>query len=586
MKAKTPVFELPDNVFISGDAKCESFNSNGTKEEQPVLLSDPDETAIGIGDPRQSLVNTNNKSAVKNVTKATRLSKTSNVTSAKKATIAAKEETVKTVQKKLLALKANHTAAKALDRNLGVSPTPATSVTNSSACRRDATSLNASIISNLGLLRKLKADKASQSMLNNVNKQLLALKVEFKAVTGCYWKSAALSTLMSSPKESLASDVVDNQNLEMTSVARPQSHSVAEIPIHNTSVVDLEMELVAQSSNLHKNNDLMSKDEVRLVQNFNCENDSSVDLSFDEISELVRHKEIQSDTNVDKSVQLLEENSSKEPSSASSALGGDTIEEKMNSSAGLYSCVCGQQFNQLGWYSRHVKTCQNKHICCECNGIFKTKQVLKMHKRKVHKTMFKCLKCEVSVNTHKKLQKHFELVHKIGINCKYCDSVLKNKDSLRKHTAKFHVSKPVQPKKSSREVPSLEGYRCTECPKKYKWPGGLRKHRAQHAKCKSTENEMSSSQNDSFSASSEVSFQNNNLNSDSTPNQNLTENSNILKDPQELETQQLGKVLNQVEGFPNNRERGLDDEIEVIVLNNDGSTDSMGFLKIDGGLLL
>ena len=122
MKAKTPDFELPDNVFISGDAKCESFNSNGTKEEQPVLLSDPDETAIGIGDPRKSLVNTNNKSAVKNVTKATRLSKTSNVTSAKKATIAAKEETVKTVQKKLLALKSY--SCKSLGSETGSFPNP------------------------------------------------------------------------------------------------------------------------------------------------------------------------------------------------------------------------------------------------------------------------------------------------------------------------------------------------------------------------------------------------------------------------------------------------------------------------------
>ena len=235
-----------------------------------------------------------------------------------------------------------------------------------------------------------------------------------------------------------------------------------------------------------------------------------------------------------------------------------------------YLCECGQLFKSLGWYNRHLNSCTGSHVCNECNVTFKTRNVLKMHIKNIHKNIFQCSKCEFTFNTVKKLQKHFELLHGEGVQCRFCDRVLKNKESLRKHVAKFHNKKNKQTKKC-REVPSAEGFKCKECFKSFKWPGSLRKHRAQHKAVNSIDQVQQSSQsinpsvpyNDPVRNTSDTSTR---KNSDSV----LSEVNSELSHHSE-ENDSRPHDVNKVQ---------MNNDIEVVVLNDDGSMVPLGFVNI------
>lgn len=95
--------------------------------------------------------------------------------------------------KKLLSLKEDLKAATGIDRKPGTSvPAPAAG---------GADDLNASIKNQGDKVRKLKADKASKTEIDEAVKQLLSLKADFKAATGSDWTPDAKPKAKSPAKE-------------------------------------------------------------------------------------------------------------------------------------------------------------------------------------------------------------------------------------------------------------------------------------------------------------------------------------------------------------------------------------------------
>merc|ERR1719412_2932060 len=98
--------------------------------------------------------------------------------------------------KKLLALKADYKAATGQDWKPGAVPAPAAAKEKSPPKFAPAAggggsspaAINASIIAQGDLVRKMKADKAAKSDIDEAVKKLLALKADFKTATGQDWK--------------------------------------------------------------------------------------------------------------------------------------------------------------------------------------------------------------------------------------------------------------------------------------------------------------------------------------------------------------------------------------------------------------
>ena len=189
--------------------------------------------------------------------------------------------------------------------------------------------------------------------------------------------------------------------------------------------------------------------------------DSSVELSFDDVTlesgynELVNGKPVkevekpleeveQPVEEVEHSVEEVENPVEKE------ILEEDRVERPSEAPVGEsksgYLCECGQLFKSLGWYNRHLNSCTGSHVCNECNVTFKTRNVLKMHIKNIHKNIFQCSKCEFTFNTVKKLQKHFELLHGEGVQCRFCDRVLINRP---RNVEKCHLPKVLNVKNAS-----------------------------------------------------------------------------------------------------------------------------------------
>merc|ERR1711990_490812 len=104
-----------------------------------------------------------------------------------KADKAAKAEIDEAV-KKLLALKADYKSATGNDWKPGAAPAPAAA--QSSGGAPQGGELGAKVAAQGDLVRQLKADKKPKEEIDAAVKALLALKVEFKNVTGSDWQPA------------------------------------------------------------------------------------------------------------------------------------------------------------------------------------------------------------------------------------------------------------------------------------------------------------------------------------------------------------------------------------------------------------
>ena len=94
--------------------------------------------------------------------------------------------------KKLLALKADFKAATGSDWKPGATAAPAAPAKTSPSAAAGG-DLGAAVAAQGDLVRKLKADKAAKTEIDEAVKKLLALKADFKAATGSDWKPGATS---------------------------------------------------------------------------------------------------------------------------------------------------------------------------------------------------------------------------------------------------------------------------------------------------------------------------------------------------------------------------------------------------------
>lgn len=93
-----------------------------------------------------------------------------------------------------------------------------------------------------------------------------------------------------------------------------------------------------------------------------------------------------------------------------------------------YICdICGQKFLGLDNYRAHKSKCTNKHIakgdwsCPFCNEIFKTRELLEIHRAELHKGM--------KIKQHK---------NKIDFICEFCKKEFKNKNKEYKTIHQNH----------------------------------------------------------------------------------------------------------------------------------------------------
>merc|ERR1719341_2256119 len=114
-----------------------------------------------------------------------------------KAEKAAKPE-IDAAVKKLLALKADYKAATGSDWKAGTAPAPAGGAGDA---------LGAAVAAQGDLVRKLKAEKAAKSDIDEAVKKLLALKGEYKAATGSDWKPAGGSAKKPEKQKKAAKEV-------------------------------------------------------------------------------------------------------------------------------------------------------------------------------------------------------------------------------------------------------------------------------------------------------------------------------------------------------------------------------------------
>ena len=98
--------------------------------------------------------------------------------------------------------------------------------------------------------------------------------------------------------------------------------------------------------------------------------------------------------------------------------------------------ICKKQFNSLKYYATHISKCEKDLLCFKCKKIFKNKRILRQHLLQIHLDVKKCDACGESFSTEKKLAKHKNKVHSTTeIRCENCNGVFKNKKSLGVHKA-------------------------------------------------------------------------------------------------------------------------------------------------------
>ena len=113
--------------------------------------------------------------------------------------------------KKLLSLKADYKAATGQDWKPGAAPVKAASPPAASGSASD---LSAAITAQGDIVRKLKADKAAKSDIDEAVKKLLSLKADYKTATGQDWKpgAAPAPSKAASPASTGSSSAADINN--------------------------------------------------------------------------------------------------------------------------------------------------------------------------------------------------------------------------------------------------------------------------------------------------------------------------------------------------------------------------------------
>jgi len=229
---KGDIIQVQRRGYFICDVEYAPFNPSVGRPRPVVLISIPDGTAGSYGPPgaQQSKVEEKKAPAKEGKKKGgaapvpVKQEKAAPAVSAKggsgdedrlNASVAAQGDLVRKLKtekaakpeideavKKLLALKAEFKAATGLDWKPGMSqtktpapsPAPAPVQTGGSA-----EALNAAVAAQGDLVRKMKSEKASKPEIDEAVKKLLAVKAEYKAVTGSDWKPGVAPPPVAAP---------------------------------------------------------------------------------------------------------------------------------------------------------------------------------------------------------------------------------------------------------------------------------------------------------------------------------------------------------------------------------------------------
>ena len=147
----------------------------------------------------------------------------------------ADKTTIESEVKALLALKAEFKSISGLDWKPDLKPT-APALPTASSTPTDASNLNIRITEQGEKVRKLKSDKADKSAIDSEVKVLLALKAEYKSLTGSDWKPG-LATLSAPVLTPTPAKMGDNKVEALTVSVNEQGERVRVLKSSNASKV-------------------------------------------------------------------------------------------------------------------------------------------------------------------------------------------------------------------------------------------------------------------------------------------------------------------------------------------------------------
>ena len=101
--------------------------------------------------------------------------------------------------------------------------------------------------------------------------------------------------------------------------------------------------------------------------------------------------------------------------------------------------VCHKTFPQKINLIRHIKNVhEERNIECEvCQKKLKSQEMLKMHLKRFHSSMYTCEICQQKFEQRTLLVSHKKIIHKVN-HCKLCDHIAQCQASLRFHVKTIH----------------------------------------------------------------------------------------------------------------------------------------------------
>lgn len=142
-----------------------------------------------------------------------------------------------------------------------------------------------------------------------------------------------------------------------------------------------------------------------------------------------------------------------------------------------FACTqCSKSYTSISYLKGHIRAVHDQALCnvCDiCARVFRTKTACKSHKNSVHSNKnikpAQCNECGLWLKHNTSLMTHIKRHHKNEgkkFICDICGKVKPNYSTLYNHKKAVHFTE--------------EKYKCTVCPKAYKYLKSLKEHIASH----------------------------------------------------------------------------------------------------------